>query len=60
LSGRVTELIREAAPDIVLTGSPIDYHPDHEATSLLVRDACFATSVRGRFLRAWPHTRSLA
>ena len=41
----VTEILRAAAPDIVLTGSPIDYHPDHEATSLLVRDACFATSV---------------
>jgi LmbE family N-acetylglucosaminyl deacetylase len=39
---RVTELIRAARPDIVLTSSPIDYHCDHEATSVLVRDACFA------------------
>ncbi len=41
----VTELIREVAPDIVITGSPVDYHPDHEAISLLVRDACFAAPV---------------
>jgi LmbE family N-acetylglucosaminyl deacetylase len=42
---RVTELIREARPDIVITASPVDYHPDHEAVSVLVRDACFASSV---------------
>jgi N-acetylglucosamine malate deacetylase 1 len=41
----VTELIRWAAPDIVITASPGDYHPDHEAVSVLVRDACFASSV---------------
>jgi LmbE family N-acetylglucosaminyl deacetylase len=41
----VTEAIRWAAPDIVLTASPADYHPDHEATSVLVRDGCFAASV---------------
>jgi LmbE family N-acetylglucosaminyl deacetylase len=34
--------MRAARPDIVLTASPIDYHCDHEATSSLVRDACFA------------------
>lgn len=41
---RVTELVRFARPDIVITASPVDYHPDHEATSLLARDACFAAS----------------
>ena len=41
----VTELIRWAAPDIVLAASPADYHPDHEAASQLTRDACFAASV---------------
>ena len=42
---RITEIVRAAAPDIVLAPSPADYHPDHEAVSLLVRDACFAASV---------------
>jgi len=41
----VTELIRAAACEIVITASPADYHPDHEAASQLVRDACFAASV---------------
>jgi len=42
---RTTELVRTARPDIVITASPVDYHPDHEATSMLVRDAVFASSV---------------
>ncbi len=41
---RVTEMLRQVKPDLVLTAAPIDYHCDHEATSLLVRDACFAAS----------------
>lgn len=41
---RVTELLRRLVPDVVLTASPADYHCDHEATSLLVRDGCFAAS----------------
>ncbi len=41
---RVTELIRRLQPNIILTSSPTDYHCDHEATSTLVRDACFAVS----------------
>src|SRR6185437_13803236 len=41
----VTELIRWAQPEVVIAASPADYHPDHEAASLLVRDACFAASV---------------
>lgn len=39
---RVTAILRKTRPDIVLTASPIDYHCDHEATSTLVVDACFA------------------
>ncbi|MCU1232391.1 MAG: putative LmbE-like protein [Candidatus Solibacter sp.] len=39
---RVTEALRAARPDLVLTASPIDYLCDHEAASALVRDACFA------------------
>ena len=42
---RMTGLVRAAQPDIVITASPIDYHPDHEAVSALARDACFASSV---------------
>jgi LmbE family N-acetylglucosaminyl deacetylase len=42
---RTVETIRAVAPDLVITGSPTDYHPDHEATSILVRDACFAAPI---------------
>jgi len=42
---RMTELIRWARPDIVLAPSPVDDHPDHEAVSVLARDAIFASSV---------------
>jgi N-acetylglucosamine malate deacetylase 1 len=42
---RTTEILRAVRPEIVITGSPADYHPDHEATSILVRDACFAAPV---------------
>jgi LmbE family N-acetylglucosaminyl deacetylase len=28
---RVTELVRELRPDLVITAPPADYHPDHEA-----------------------------
>ncbi|MGD0142011.1 MAG: PIG-L family deacetylase [Rhizomicrobium sp.] len=58
---RVTELIRSVRPDIVITAAPADYHPDHEATSVLVRDACFAAPVpnyatgSARPLDAIPH-----
>jgi LmbE family N-acetylglucosaminyl deacetylase len=41
---KVTELLRRVAPDLVLAAAPVDYHCDHEATSVLVRDACFAAS----------------
>jgi LmbE family N-acetylglucosaminyl deacetylase len=41
---RVTEVLRAARPDVVLTASPVDYMCDHEAVSALVRDACFAAS----------------
>jgi LmbE family N-acetylglucosaminyl deacetylase len=41
----VVEMIRSVRPDILLTSAPADYHPDHETTSMLVRDACFAVSI---------------
>ncbi|MBW7938555.1 MAG: PIG-L family deacetylase [Candidatus Omnitrophica bacterium] len=40
----VTEVVRKAAPDVVLTHPPMDYMTDHEFTSRLVRDACFAAT----------------
>ncbi|MFB2351616.1 hypothetical protein ACETUS_30985, partial [Priestia megaterium] len=40
-----TELVRWSGADIVITASPADYHPDHEAVSLMVRDGCFASTV---------------
>ena len=33
------EVIRQTAPDVILTHPPQDYHPDHNATSKLVMDA---------------------
>ena len=38
---RVVEILRQVAPDLILTASPVDYLCDHESTSQLVRDACF-------------------
>lgn len=42
---RVTALLRELNPWIVITHSPQDYMSDHEMTSLLVRNACFYAPV---------------
>lgn len=41
---RVTQILRETRPDIVITANNPDYHCDHEATHALVRDACFGAS----------------
>ena len=38
---RVTEVVRQTRPDIVITAAPVDYMSDHEMTSRLLRDACF-------------------
>jgi LmbE family N-acetylglucosaminyl deacetylase len=43
---RVVEILRRNKPNVVITSSPIDYMCDHEATSSLVRDACFAAPAR--------------
>jgi LmbE family N-acetylglucosaminyl deacetylase len=42
---RVTGLLREVDPRIVITHSPNDYVSDHEMASLLVRNACFYASI---------------
>jgi len=39
---RVTRLLRQVRPQIVLTHSPSDYMLDHEMTSMLARAAAFA------------------
>ena len=55
---RVTEILRRVRPDIVLTAPPVDYLCDHEATSLLVRDACFSAPIPNYVTRQWepaPH-----
>ncbi len=39
---RVVEALRRARPDVILASAPSDYLCDHEAASVLVRDACFA------------------
>lgn len=38
---KVTEMLRRARPELVLTSSEVDYMCDHEAAHALVRDACF-------------------
>jgi LmbE family N-acetylglucosaminyl deacetylase len=50
---RVTEILRRTRPDIILTAPPVDYIADHEMTSLLVRDACFAASCPNYVTRQW-------
>jgi LmbE family N-acetylglucosaminyl deacetylase len=42
---RVTRLVREVRPELVLTHSPADYMVDHEMTSTVVRAATFAAPI---------------
>jgi LmbE family N-acetylglucosaminyl deacetylase len=42
---RVTRLLRQVRPRVVLTHSPADYMLDHEVTSTLARAAAFAAAV---------------
>ena len=50
---RVVEAVRRAKPDIVITAPPSDYMCDHEATSRLVRDACFAAPIPNYSTHQW-------
>ena len=50
---RVTECLRRTRPDLILTAPPVDYHCDHEATSALVRDACFAAPIPNYKTQQW-------
>lgn len=40
-----TEAIRTARPDLIITHSPFDYHPDHRAVSKIVLAASFVSSL---------------
>src|SRR5262249_40907711 len=51
---RVTRLLREVRPSIVITHSPSDYMPDHEMTSYVARAAAFAAPAPN-FLRDRHH-----
>ncbi len=57
---RVTEALRKAQADIVITAPPVDYMSDHEMTSRLVRDACFAASVPHYLTQQWDPAPPLA
>lgn len=50
---RVTELVRKARPEIVITAPPVDYMTDHEVTSRLVRDACFCAPIPNYRTHQW-------
>ena len=50
---KVTETLRRTRPDLVITAPPVDYLCDHEMTSLLVRDACFAAPIPNYVTRQW-------
>ena len=40
------ELIRKAKPDLIITHTPVDYHPDHRVVSRLVFDASFTSGLK--------------
>ena len=42
---KITALLRDVDPEIVITHPPQDYMADHEITSRLVRSACFSAPV---------------
>ncbi|GAB4152975.1 MAG: PIG-L family deacetylase [Planctomycetaceae bacterium] len=50
---RVTEILRRAQPDLVITAPPVDYMSDHEMTSRLVRDACFNAPIPNYSTHQW-------
>ncbi|MCH7990722.1 MAG: PIG-L family deacetylase [Planctomycetes bacterium] len=50
---RVTEMIRRARPDLVITAPLLDYMSDHEVTAKLVRDACFNAPIPNYTTQQW-------
>ncbi len=50
---KVVNLLAAVRPSIILTHSPDDYHPDHEATSRIVRTASFAAPIPNYLYERW-------
>ena len=50
---RVTEVLRRARPDLIVTAPLVDYMSDHEMTSRLVRDACFNAPIPNYSTQQW-------
>ncbi len=42
---QIVRIIREFAPDIVITHRPNDYHPDHRYTSQIVQDSAYTITI---------------
>ena len=42
---RVSGLVREVQPDLLITHAPVDYMADHEETSRIAREAAFAAPI---------------
>jgi N-acetylglucosamine malate deacetylase 1 len=51
----IVRLLAKVRPDLVITHSPDDYHPDHEATSRAVRTATFAAPIPNYLHGGWDH-----
>jgi N-acetylglucosamine malate deacetylase 1 len=52
---RLLDAIRAARPDLILTHDPVDYHPDHRATSRAVFDASFVMGLPNVQTPSAPH-----
>ncbi len=42
---KIVRIIREFAPDLVITHRPNDYHPDHRYTSQIVQDSAYTVTI---------------
>ncbi len=51
---KAVEILRQTAPSLVMTHSPVDYMRDHEVTSQLVRNACFCAGAPNMATGALP------